>query len=135
MPAPHVVSTPKAKRRTFPGRPEQVARARKFTAAVLGSCPLTDDAVLLVSELATNAIQHGGSGLGGTFKVTVCHYPARLYVGVTDEGSATAPVLVPAADLAPSGRGLYLVAQIATSWGHERSGRSGRIVWFGMDCP
>jgi len=43
-------------RRAFPGRAEQISRARDFTKRVLGSCSVTDEAVLLVSELATNAL-------------------------------------------------------------------------------
>ncbi len=102
---------------------------------MLGACPVADDAVLLVSELVTNAITHTRSGAGGTFKVMICHYPSRLFVGVTDEGAATAPGVSPPGGLEPSGRGLYLVAGIATCWGHERSGPRGRTVWFGLDCP
>lgn len=135
-PVPHSGFPPRARRRVFPGRPDQVGRARKFTAASVSPCPVADDAVLLVSELATNAILHGGSsGPGGTFKVMVCHLPGRLYIGVTDMGSATAPGVVPDPGLATSGRGLRLLAEIAACWGHERSGRGGRTVWFGLDCP
>jgi len=45
------------KHRAFPGRPNQIAYARDFTRRVLGPCPVLDEAVLLVSELATNAIE------------------------------------------------------------------------------
>ena len=36
--------------------------------------------------------------------------------------------------LDPSGRGLLLVEELATRWGH-RGGPSGRIVWCELDCP
>jgi anti-sigma regulatory factor (Ser/Thr protein kinase) len=125
---------------TLPDGPEGASFARRAMARAADLWRLdremTETALLLVSELATNAILHGGSsGPGGTFKVMVCHLPGRLYIGVTDMGSATAPGVVPDPGLATSGRGLRLLAEIAACWGHERSGRGGRTVWFGLDCP
>ena len=46
------------RRRVFPGSAEQVGRARQFVGQVLGECPAADDAVLLTSELVTNAVTH-----------------------------------------------------------------------------
>jgi hypothetical protein len=45
-------------RRAFPGRAEQAAHARRFTAFLLADHPKADDAVLAVGELAANAVQH-----------------------------------------------------------------------------
>ena len=59
------------RRRVFPGSGDQVARARLFVGHVLGGCPAADDAVLLTSELVTNAITHTASGRGGKVVVTV----------------------------------------------------------------
>ena len=64
--------TARPMQRTFPGRADQIARAREFTKRVLGPCPVTDEAVLLVSELATNALEHTSTGDGGQFQVTIC---------------------------------------------------------------
>ncbi len=58
-------------RRAFRGQRDQVAHARKFVRAALGSVPVVDEAVLLVSELCTNALLHTASGRGGTFEVAV----------------------------------------------------------------
>jgi hypothetical protein len=55
-----LVATPK--RRVFPGRPDQVAQARRFVGRVLSGCPVADDALLCVSELASNAIRHTRTG-------------------------------------------------------------------------
>ncbi|WP_236068150.1 ATP-binding protein, partial [Streptomyces brasiliscabiei] len=44
--------------RAFPGLPDQVAEARHFVAALLQERGVADDAVLVVSELATNAVRH-----------------------------------------------------------------------------
>jgi hypothetical protein len=51
---------------TIAGRPERVAVARPFAAAVLGRRhPHGETAVLLLSELVTNSVRHSGSGLPG----------------------------------------------------------------------
>jgi hypothetical protein len=54
------------------GRPERVAVARAFAAAVLGrQHPAGDTAVLLVSELVTNSVRHSASARPGqTIMVT-----------------------------------------------------------------
>lgn len=46
-----LVASPR--RRVFPGRPDQVAQARRFVARALEACPAADDAVLCVSDLAS----------------------------------------------------------------------------------
>src|SRR5581483_7408380 len=46
---------------TFPGQREEVSRARRLVARYLDGSPVTDDAVLLVSELAANACAHSAS--------------------------------------------------------------------------
>ena len=42
--------------RTFPARRDQVRGARLFMAGILAGGPLADDAVLCVSELASNCV-------------------------------------------------------------------------------
>ena len=63
-PAP-VADGHRLRRRVFPGRADQVARAREFTARTLAGCPAVADAVLLTSELGTNALLHTATGTGG----------------------------------------------------------------------
>src|ERR1035441_10040176 len=43
---------------TYPGRADQVQHARREVARHLRGCPAKDDAVLIVSELASNAVLH-----------------------------------------------------------------------------
>ena len=45
----------------FPGTPEQAGKARRFLAAVLDNGPAADDAILCLSELASNACLHSRS--------------------------------------------------------------------------
>lgn len=94
---------------TIAGRPERVAVARAFAAAVLGHRhPAGETAVLLVSELVTNSIRHSASGLPGrTVTVTVLSVGDVTRVQVTDLSGATVPTMRPGASgLAGGGRGL-----------------------------
>jgi len=84
------------KQRMFPGRANQIAHARDFTRRVLGPCPVLDEAVLLVSELATNALEHTATGNAGSFHVTICPSETSLLIAVTDNGSDESPLPRPA---------------------------------------
>ncbi len=113
----------------FPAVPESVAAARRFTRAALGRHAIDpeviDTAMLLVSELATNAVIHGTSTI-------------RLRVGVGDDirvevrdGNDDAPVVEIGSDERESGRGLAIVANLADSW--DWSPRAtGKVVWFAL---
>jgi anti-sigma regulatory factor (Ser/Thr protein kinase) len=121
------------KRRAFPGRPDQIAHARDFTRRVLGPCPVLDEAVLLVSELATNALEHTSTGDGGQFQVTICRNATSLLIGVSDNGSAKAPEPGPLDPESETGRGLGLVELIAERWGYCRD-QHGLTVWFELQA-
>jgi hypothetical protein len=57
-------------RRTFAGVPGQIREARHFVAFLLADAECREDAGLIVSELATNAVSHTSSGNPhGTFVV------------------------------------------------------------------
>jgi anti-sigma regulatory factor (Ser/Thr protein kinase) len=94
------------------------------------------DAVLLVSELATNAVRHTGSGqvLCG---LTLTGDERRLRIELHDEGGTL--VRRPerhAGHGEESGRGLFLVRQLADSWGSARSTRvEGKVVWAELTVP
>jgi anti-sigma regulatory factor (Ser/Thr protein kinase) len=118
-----------ARRRAFPGKPEQVALARRFVAGVLDGCPAADTAVLLASELAANALSHTRSGAGGSFDVIVWRGVTAACIAVLDDGTAQVPAPGPADRLAEAGRGLALVNALAARWGHC-GGTTGRAVWF-----
>jgi serine/threonine-protein kinase RsbW len=131
-----LVTTPK--RRVFPGRPDQVAHARRFVARVLDGCPVADDALLCASELASNAIRHTRTGRSGKFQILVWRGQASACVAVLDDGSDTAPRLAAGQPgrLAESGHGLLTVQTLAAWWGHHtyRDGSTrGTAVWFRLD--
>src|SRR5581483_9070736 len=103
--------------RTFPGTPGHVGEARRFVAHLLQRSPFFDDAVVVLSELFTNAVLHTDSGKrGGLVTVQVTRWRHGVRIAVTDQGSVRHPVIRdPGADGEPgeSGRGLYLAAQLA----------------------
>lgn len=116
--------------RTFPGTPEQVRGVRAFLAGLLDDDPAASDAVLCLSELSANAVQHSRSGEpGGTFTVRVA-FAARgaFLVAVADRGGAWLPRSGP--DLA-GGRGLLIVRELAADWG-VAGDETGWTVWFCM---
>lgn len=122
------------RRRVFPGHPAQVAHARRFVRRALAAYGPAEDAVLLTSELAANAIQHAATGQGGAFEIIVCWRPTSVCIAVIDQGSPSVPTLTMTGHLNASGRGLALVDALARQWGHQQIQR-GRAVWFELDCP
>jgi anti-sigma regulatory factor (Ser/Thr protein kinase) len=117
------------KRRAFPGRADQIANARDFTRRVLASCPVLDEATLLVGELATNAVEHTATGSGGQFDIIIYRDETLIIIAVRDEGSDNAPAARPHDELAEDGRGLRLVERIADRWGCYGNER-GRTIWL-----
>ena len=117
------------KSRAFHGHPARVAQARRFVAHVLNGCALTDTAMLLTSELVTNALAHTPSGTGGWFEVIVWRDADSVLVAVLDDGSDKSPATVSIDLDSESGRGLGLVAALADRWGHQ-GGAAARAVWF-----
>src|ERR1700760_300303 len=108
--------------RQFRGGVDQVIAVRHWLEDLLPDCAAGADAVLLASELCTNAIVHSRSGeAGGQFSVDVDWAPALVRVVVGDQGSAKAPAIAaPAGGAArwrESGRGLLLVDNLADDWG------------------
>ena len=115
--------------RSFRGHPARVASARSFVAAVLNGCPLTDTAVLLTSELVTNALAHTPSGTDGSLEVIIWRDADSVLVAVLDDGSDRKPATMGVDLESESGRGLGLVAALADRWGHQ-GGTAARAVWF-----
>ncbi|GGS86210.1 hypothetical protein GCM10010156_50930 [Planobispora rosea] len=125
-------------RRRFAGLPEQVQHARSFVALAVDGYTAADDAVLLTSEIASNAVLHTESGNGGFFEVSVYIGASFLRVEISDEGTSLESPVVRLLDLdaeqLPGGRGLAIVELCATRWGQSGDGSSGRVVWFELPC-
>ncbi len=123
----------RAWQQTYPGTEEQVGHVRAALRPLLRDCPLADDVVLAMSELAANAVRHSGSGeQGGTFTARLQHVPGAYVLGqVEDAGSSWG------GDLEGSARdhsGLFVVLNIAATCGVTGNGCK-RVVWFCMCCP
>ena len=89
------------------------------------------DIRLLVSELVTNCVKHARTGPEESIMLNVDIRDSDVRVSVVDEGPGFEPPSQPVSEAAAeagSGWGLFLVDQLASSWGVER--RSGATVWF-----
>jgi anti-sigma regulatory factor (Ser/Thr protein kinase) len=114
--------------RAFPGAPESVPTARHFVSNAVADIPkeIADRAALMVSELATNAVRHGGSD----FEVLVELTDDELYVEIADSGGGS-PTVRRALPLDASGRGLHIVESLSDKWGvRPATSGLGKIVWF-----
>jgi serine phosphatase RsbU (regulator of sigma subunit) len=91
---------------------------------------LLDEALLLTTELVTNAVVHAGTDIS----VEITADSGGLTITVLDE--AAGPLVGPgdATQSDERGRGLLLVDQIASQWGtvHHSSGKG---VWFRLERP
>ena len=109
-------------------RQPQAARVTRERVRVLcdgrTSKVLTDDVLLVVSELVNNAVVHGQ----GTITVLVGITDGRVAVGVRDEGSGQ-PRREDVDEASPRGRGISMVARIAVDWGVRREPAGGKLVW------
>jgi serine/threonine-protein kinase RsbW len=121
-------------RREFSGHADQVAAARRFVAsAIHAPGPARDVSRLLVSEAATNALLHSGSGVdGGTFAVEYLISDHLLRVEVHDGGAPTGPHRRVHHLESMTGRGLDLFDALSDRWGVDGT-PDGRTVWFELD--
>ncbi|MFE2283448.1 SpoIIE family protein phosphatase [Streptomyces sp. NPDC059443] len=83
---------------------------------------------LVLSELVTNAIRHGGAPV----RVRLLH--DRVLTCEVFDSSSTTPHLRYAATTDEGGRGLFLVAQISRRWG-VRYTPEGKIIWSEQQLP
>jgi len=88
-----------------------------------------DDVTLIVSELVSNAVQHGRPDIGLRIRVE----PFAVDVSVLDHGSEVPPVeIAPPNETATSGRGLSIVDRLASDWGVEPLD-GGKTVWARLE--
>jgi len=110
----------------LPAERDAPSRARRLVVAALrergydGS--VVDDAALVVSEMATNAVLHAGSA----FSISIRIEDSRLRIAVEDAspvGTGPGGAMIPR----PM-HGLALIDMLATRWGVEGT-PGGKVVW------
>ncbi len=116
------------------GGVEAAPRARAFASGVLTSWrfppELHDLGVLAASELVANSLQHGTPPM----RLRLRRTDRRLIVEVTD-GDDHLPRRRHAEPADESGRGIAIVATIASSWGSRRAPGGGKAVWCEFVLP
>ena len=114
---------------TYPGRADQLHHVRSAVASHLAECATADDAVLIASEFAANAILHSRSR-AGHFTVRTELHPDHVRIEAEDFGG-------PWRRRQPDGRphGLDMVEALTgpDGWGAETTTGGGRIVWARLD--
>lgn len=107
--------------------PEAARLARRATSARLsewGLAVCADDALLVVSELVTNAVRHGREPI-------VLHLSTRgelVLIAVQDGLTTRLPAPRGLTHTQPSGRGMHLVSAVSQRWGWDR-GQNYKVVW------
>ncbi|MET8127749.1 SpoIIE family protein phosphatase [Streptomyces sp. NPDC005065] len=113
---------------------EAAPRARAFATGVLTSwrfpVELCDLGVLAASELVANSLQHGTPPM----RLGLRRTDRRLIIEVTD-GDDHLPRRRRAEPADESGRGISIVATIASSWGSRRTPGGGKAVWCEFALP
>ena len=122
---------------TFAGGPYAAAAARRALGGLgaLVSHRRLDDIALLVSELVTNSVRHGGAGEDDRLELAALREGDRLRVEVTDWGPGFTRDARPRRPPdAVGGWGLVLVERLADRWGVEHDGDA-TVVWFELSMP
>ncbi|MDQ3146741.1 MAG: ATP-binding protein [Actinomycetota bacterium] len=114
----------------LPAIPSSARTARRFVGDALasfgvGGGDLAETAVLLTSELVTNAVLY----TGGTIEVAVQRADGAVVVSVGDSSTVSPQPRRPGPE-DPSGRGLGLVEALSEAWGVEQPSSEGKAVWF-----
>ncbi|MGW1378549.1 ATP-binding SpoIIE family protein phosphatase [Streptomyces sp. NPDC002446] len=116
------------------GGTEAAPRARAFASGVLASWrfspELHDLGVLAASELVANSLQHGTPPM----RLRLRRTDRRLIIEVTD-GDDHLPRRRRAEPADEAGRGISIVATIASSWGSRRTPGGGKAVWCEFALP
>ncbi|WP_328303893.1 serine/threonine-protein phosphatase [Streptomyces sp. NBC_00435] len=116
------------------GGVEAAPRARAFAQGVLASwrfpVELCDLGVLAASELVANSLQHGTPPM----RLRLRRTDRRLIIEVTD-GDDHLPRRRRAEPADETGRGISIVATIASAWGSRRTPGGGKAVWCEFALP
>jgi anti-sigma regulatory factor (Ser/Thr protein kinase) len=116
----------------LPGGPHAPAEARSAVGVMgrdLGR-ELLDSLRLLVTELVTNSVLHGGAGDDDPLRLEVTLSPRAVRVEVSDLGPGFEPQARVQGIPGDGGWGLLIVDRLADRWGVRQRGR---CVWFELD--
>lgn len=133
---PHLRGTPIDSRSVEFRWPLAAASVRLARRAVQTVCRVglnpeaSASAALTVSELVGNSVR---AGCGETVTLRLDWTPRRLRIEVHDDAPAL-PRLTQAEPMAESGRGMWIISQVAVRWGTIRK-RPGKIVWAEIALP
>ncbi|SES00198.1 Anti-sigma regulatory factor (Ser/Thr protein kinase) [Lentzea xinjiangensis] len=110
----------------------QAAAARRWTRETLRdvSDDELDDILLVVTELVSNAVDHGTS----PYVLRLCQSAELCHVRVeVDDASADMPVLDSSRLGGDRGRGMVIINRLAKDWGVS-PGLEGKTVWAEITC-
>jgi anti-anti-sigma factor len=96
-----------------------------------------DAAVLLTSELVTNAVIHPATAEGGAVRLRITCYEDAVRCEISDRGPGFDPSDLGRRTRTTGGRGLLLVDALASRWGIERvpdDGAERFCVWFELEA-
>jgi anti-sigma regulatory factor (Ser/Thr protein kinase) len=120
-----------------PGGPKAASRARRLVHAELsGRVPdaVLPDVALLVTELVSNGVRHGGAEAGVELNVRFEARPPALHVEVVNPDDTAGAVTQRPPDLiGGGGLGLHIIERLADRWGVREGSRT--AVWFELDFP
>ncbi len=107
----------------LPHRVESVGRARRSMGEELAEAglprELVDDAQLVLSELVSNACEHGRADAEGNIEVSWCLHDRHLRLSVVDGGRVPELEALPLSDESLRGRGLAIVDYLCERWEHD----------------
>lgn len=122
----------------LPHSPASVPTARWHIGSFLREAgiltPAIGDAVLVVSELLSNAILHARPLPGARVLVAWALTDGCVEVAVSDGGSLTRPRPAQPSPSSIGGRGLAIVEHLSFRWG-VRAGDVGTTVWAVLPAP
>lgn len=113
--------------------PDSAGAARRFVQDVLAAWDCDDPdgtAVLLTSEVVSNAVRHAADELGIDLRLDLADDVLRVEV---HDGGAGDPQLQHPPHGSLGGRGLLLVDALARRWGADRDS-TGKVVWFELQA-
>jgi sigma-B regulation protein RsbU (phosphoserine phosphatase) len=121
---------------TFTAEAHNVRAARREVIEALAAAGVESSsgtAVLLTSELVSNAVEHAGTTFDLVVEVDDLVVRVEIHDGVAVSEALRDLIKSPPVNvdpMAPHGRGLFLVGSTAVRFGLIDKGETGKAVWF-----